>query len=520
MHTNYLQMPPESTGKKIALSPLWIIPVTDASLYAEDDILIGGTSGTTMLVKQINTIHGYVYAKYTTELQEGASWVVGENITVDGAIIGTVLSTPFVNYVNVTSLVSHDNPFHGQRVDAQGQAYIRYEEGAQILDATGKSKFSGETLIGMYRFVSSDDYGKFAQPTIVGTASATHNPDDFSVKLQTGVTTGDSISFQTHKYHYHTIGTGLLAELLVGLGDNGKTNLSREWGYADANSGMFFDLMGSELTLVIRKNGVDTHITQVDWNRDKLDGLGISGIDLDVTKINRYWFDFNRGSRFRAGIYAPNGARVVCHDVYISNTVSQLVLNSTSLPLRAIQFNTGTVISTSEMTCYEGCVKVEGEFVYNTSLVEASSNPVTCSSTDWTPLLSIRPITDSKHSIALPIDVAISAVLASDANIDGRVKFELFKNATLVASDFVGLKTGSRFNFDKAATAISGGVPRIEYFFKGTDNHSIEDHFSYLEEYLIQNADGTKNTYTLAVKALDADCVVNGAMTWKEISVQ
>ena len=520
MHSNYVRLPPDSTGKKVQINPLWIIPVADASLYAEDDVLVGGTSGTIMKVKQINTSQDYIYAKYTSELQEGTSWTVGENILVNDSIIGTVLSTPFVNYVNVTSLVSHDNPFHGQRVDAAGQAYFRFEEGAQILDSLGRSKVVEDRPIGTYKFTNLVCWDKFLQTTVVGTASKTMDAYNFALKLSSGTANGDSIRLMSHKYHMHVAGAGLLCTILMSLGDSGKTNLSREWGYCDEDNGIFFDLMGTELNLVVRNSSsgtpVDLHYPQSEWNRDKLDGAGVSQVILDVTKVNKYWFDFNRGVRFRAGIYGPDGTRIVCHDVKIANNASQLLLPSTNLPVRILQKNVGTVISTSEMTFIEATVMLEGDADLHTHPFEAGGNSVNVTSAAWVPLVSLRPQTNSKHTLALLVDVAVSAVLAADANADGRIKLEIYRNPTLTGATFDTIKTDSMFEVDKAATAMSGGEAIIEYFIKGTKSEDVEKHFSYLDEYLVQEIDGDKPVYTLAAKAIAADCTVVGAINWKE----
>lgn len=524
MHQNYIQLPPNSTGPQIGVVPLCILPVLDASAFNKEDIVIGGTGNNRMRVAQRNIYSNLLYLKYTTELQEGGQYLIGENLLVGGVIKSTVTGEHTIHYFNTSSLTSHDNPFHGQRVDAQGQAYIRYEEGAQILDSLGRSKTVLDHVSGTYKFSTVGSWNSAIQATVVGTAASSMDPTNFGLKVQTGVMPGDTLNLTSHKYHAHVSGTGLYVELLCQLGDSGKENLSREWGYADTENGIFFDIMGTELNLVIRShtNGstVDSHIAQSSWNRDRLDGTGISALTLDVTKLNKYWFDFNRGVRFRAGIYGPDGTRVVCHDIKIANTTSELKMPVTSLPIRIHQTNIGNVISTSEMTFFEGCVITEGQPDMHRHFYEAGGIVRTVTNAAWTPLVSLRPQTDSRHSVALLLDAAISAVTSINSSNDGRVKVEVFKNAVLTGATFATTKGDSRYNVDTFATAMSGGSAIAELFMKGTETKDISRYCNYLDEFLIQYIDGTKNTYTLAAKAIAEDCDVIGAINWNEYSVR
>ena len=55
----------------------------------------------------------------------------------------------------------------------------------------------------------------------------------------------------------------------------------------------FFEQNGTDLRVVIRDDGsgsvVDSVVSQANWNVDKLDGTGASGITIDTTKDNIYF---------------------------------------------------------------------------------------------------------------------------------------------------------------------------------------------------------------------------------------
>lgn len=525
MHSNYIQMPPDSTGKKVTVNPVWELHVSDATQFAKSNIVTGETSGVSMIVVGVNTFTDHLYAKYIGENQEGGSFTVGENLQVNGVTKSTLSSTQTPLYVNTTSLVSHDNPFHGQRVDAQGQAYIRYEEGSQILDACGRAKGSVETTIGSYGFPTDTQWDEFVHHEFTGVGSSTaYDALDGRIKLITGITNDGATLVRTHKYHMHPKGTGLFSSFLCSLGDSGKANVIREWGYFDDANGIKFKLNGTALSVCVHGTltggTVTSEIAQADWNRDKLDGTGNSGMTLDISKVNRYWVDIYRGVRFRIGVYGANGSRITAHEFYASNS-STLTLGSTSLPLSFHQYNIGIPASASEFNFYEGVVQIEsdGNPQKQTPYFESAGNvQANCSSSVWTPLVSIRPVDNSQHAIALLVATSISSVLAGTEN-PGRVKVEVFKNATLTGATFATTKTGSFFVVDKAATAMTGGRAISEHMIAGTDNIDMEKFCSYIEENLLQNIDGTKNTYTLAVKPIAGNCDCVGAVNWEEYQV-
>lgn len=54
--------------------------------------------------------------------------------------------------------------------------------------------------------------------------------------------------------------------VLIKTSDLGATNNIRRWGAYDLNNGLFFELNGTTLNIVSRKSGVDTKVSQSNWN--------------------------------------------------------------------------------------------------------------------------------------------------------------------------------------------------------------------------------------------------------------
>ena len=104
-----------------------------------------------------------------------------------------------------------------------------------------------------------------------------------------------------------------------------------------------FCIAFSTLSFVLRSNSIPTPgtpsdtrtVNQADWNGDKLDGTGPSGITLDVTKTQILWMDFEWlgvGS-VRCG-FIINEQYIVCHTFNNANDITSVYMSTAILPVR------------------------------------------------------------------------------------------------------------------------------------------------------------------------------------------
>ena len=76
-------------------------------------------------------------------------------------------------------------------------------------------------------------------------------------------------------------------------------------------------------------------VNQADWNGDKLDGTGTSGITLDTSKAQILWIDFEWlgvGS-VRCG-FIINGQYIICHTFNNANDLDKVYMTTAILPVR------------------------------------------------------------------------------------------------------------------------------------------------------------------------------------------
>jgi hypothetical protein len=88
---------------------------------------------------------------------------------------------------------------------------------------------------------------------------------------------------------------------------------------------------------------VEESINQEDWNADKLDGAGLSGLTLDPTMAQIFWFDMEwLGVGTVSAGFVINKKFIKCHDFHHSNLFMDVYMSTPNLPLRYWIENDGT----------------------------------------------------------------------------------------------------------------------------------------------------------------------------------
>ena len=146
----------------------------------------------------------------------------------------------------------------------------------------------------------------------------------------------------------------ILLTFVMGTTGSGNTKLI---GYYDANNGILFKDSGGTLSFVVRSNAtgspVDNSVTQANWNLDKLDGTGSSGLTLDITKTQLMILDFSwlGVGDVRCG-FEIGGVPIYCHKFLHSNVLDVVFMSTPNLPIRAEITNDGTgAVDSIEMIC-------------------------------------------------------------------------------------------------------------------------------------------------------------------------
>jgi hypothetical protein len=221
---------------------------------------------------------------------------------------------------------------------------------------------------------------------------------------------------------------------------------------------------------------VDTEIQQASWNLDRLDGTGLSGITLDLTKVQILYIDAQMlyAGRIRFG-FDIGGVVVYAHEYLVANVLAQRTLQLFDLPVRVdgrtdssttyfsvgyFDASNGVFLKTSRTTkggtVYFNCANVSsegGELKNGEPRTVARTTSVGV--TTRRPILSIRPKTTFngyRNSSIITVEQAIARSVSNDAF------FEFVVGGSLTDAAFSSLATYSVSEVDTSATAISGGV--------------------------------------------------------------
>lgn len=203
--------------------------------------------------------------------------------------------------------------------------------------------------------------------------------------------TGGKVVIQSYEHFRYTSGKGQLILMTFNL-KGGVANVVKFAGYSDGTEGMEFRLNGTtpQLCILSTTDVGNQIINQADWNLDKLDGTGLSGITLDVTKSQILVIDFQAlyVGRVRMG-FDIDGQIVYAHEFNNANTKINNYIKTANLPLRCGMTCTSTVSTTMNFSC--STVIQENGAGSNEGYDFTAEGTVTAGSGVRTHVLSIQP---------------------------------------------------------------------------------------------------------------------------------
>lgn len=533
----FTRIPPASTGYRIGLQH------TAQIAYAGKggtDFIIGehytlASSGIELHLHGIyetNGTEGYIQVHYDDDSTfNGLSPTAGENILdEDSNIIATVSNTIATDdiYLNKNVIVGYNDPENGIEVDRFGSANVRFEEGQPQLDAFGKLRTSGATLLGEYVFAYNQLPNEFSN-TLSGSGAVTWDQDLRATEISVGSDAEDLVTHTSNTYHHYLPGSSHQFIGTFALGDTGKTGLVRNWGLFDFDNGFMFTQRDGVLGVVIRSSEsgtrVDTVINQSDWNRDKADGTGTSGLTLDVTKDNIYWLDVQwlGAGRVRFGTYS-NGTRIVLHEYYHSNRFTEALSQTASLPVCFSQKNTSGTSGTSTMRSWCQAVYTESDFNVN-NLGEPQNSSVNSTITGSLPVdtytyigtLSPKEFINAgqyNRTLYFPTSMELTAWDTTTGD-DVIMEAEVYANPVLSGINFEETEYQSTVQIDNSATFYGGAYSALKTYFKGTRTLDLTQIYTNLYNGSFKNyaEEGGQKVCTIAniTQDVSASLLINTA---------
>jgi hypothetical protein len=400
-------------------------------------------------------------------------------------------------------------------------------ESSAATDAFGRLRISEPFTL----FDSSHRYtdnGLWATSTAVGGATA-FSANEGLVNLSVTTTSGSKVYRETTKVFSYQPGKSLLI-LNTFVFNLAKENLRQRAGYFGDDNGIYIELDNSTLSFVKRSSVtgsvVETNVAQSNWNVDKLDGDGPSGLTLDITKAQIFWADIEwlGLGTVRLG-FVIDGVFIHCHSFQHANLITSTYITTASLPLRYEIENTGTTGSSS--TLKQVCSSVISEGGYQLrGIQQAVGTPIItpkdlATAGTYYPIVSIRLKTSPDRLDAIVILTALSILgFTNNAAYNWRV----VATGATSGGTWVSAAADSAVEYNITGTSFTLGTGRIlaSGFIFGSNQGSTpvdilkEALFSFQLERDSFAAIPYELTLVAASSANGAD--IYASMDWEEIS--
>lgn len=292
--------------------------------------------------------------------------------------------------------------------------------------------------------------------TTTGTAAVTIGGGEYRLSASAG----SKVTFESAERGRYVPGYEAQAGIGVRLPEQVFTGSSYfEWGYFQGQAGLGFGKDATGVYVFTKKNFVKEKIYQQNWNADRLDGTGPSGINLDLAsglifQIDFSWYGYGSVT-FKVQIKSENPLigdfEQKVHRYAPEGLVS---IEQPNLHISAELNND----SDSELEAYVGGRQFS---IYGGSRPQFRSVgdyrftiPIT---NNWTHIMSFRRKSASLEQLAQSVRIRSSTVVSPDAVVFGYVY-----NANIVGGTWATPSLYSPgetvLEVNKSATSFSGGI--------------------------------------------------------------
>jgi hypothetical protein len=393
-------------------------------------------------------------------------------------------------------------------------------------DAFGRMRTSSPLTLfdSSHRYSDNSLWSTLTGGTTTTSASAAFNQYQGLVELKVDALSGSKVYRETTKVFSYQPGKSL--QIFSTFTFNAaKTNLRQRVGYYGNDNGIYLELDDSTLYMVKRSSITGSvssnRVEQSQWNIDKLDGTGPSGLTLDITKAQIMFMDIEwlGVGTVRTG-FVINGQFVPCHYFNHANLIDTTYITTASLPLRYEIENKSATSSSSVLKQICSSVISEGGYELRGSQ-QAIGTPITpaksTSAGVRTPVVTIR--LKSTRLDAIVILTALSVMGVGN----GIYRWEIIASGVTSGGSGTWVSAGdsSAVEYKLDATGITGGRVLASGYL--TSSNTVSPSVDILKEALfkfqLERNIFTGNAFELALIVTSVgNETCYGSMDWEEIS--
>ena len=435
----------------------------------------------------------------------------GESVTITGDV-----NIP--GNIEISNDVGNPIPVIGTTVNPWGNQVVTVDDDTVQHTSKNRRKVSTSEIIDYASFTEGTQTDVWDEVTN-GTGSITHDPYLGMVELEVGATAGDEVIRQTHRVVKYIPGRQNEVSMALIFGTP-TAGIRRRFGLFDDNNGIFFEDVGTTYNVVVRRNTsggvVENRVSRDNWNVDKLDGTGPSGITADPEAIQFMVieYEWSGHGQVEFKFVIDNNAYAV-HRFNHGNEVSYTWATTPLLPVRIELTNVDGVAGTHTFLQGVHTVSSEGK-VNSLGRVSSVSNAITgrnnTSSGTFYPNISIRLKSGNLNSVVMPQSFTA-------ATLDNTGMFiRVIEDATVSGGTWVSYDANSPVEYNITPTSFTGGETLMEVYVSPGNNGNA---YEFLENVITQlyrttttTIGDTSSTFTIATATVGSNKDTWASLRW------
>lgn len=417
---------------------------------------------------------------------------------------------------------------------------LRNSSSANNIDAFGRLRISNPYTLADYSHV----YGE--ETELLTKTSGTNSSISFDILkakavLQVGTGVNDFTIHQSRMYHHYMPGKSQLSFQSFNFTGN-RVGTNKRIGLFDDRNGIYFLQSGDgSLHFGLRSNVsgyvYDDIIPQYNWSQDKCNGSGFSQFNLNPTKTQLFWTDYEwlGVGRVRAG-FVHQGKLVTAHEFYNSNLKDSVYWSNPNLPIRCEVRNYSGSSLMGATTMDQICATVISEGGYSEAGIDFATTTTgfrNITAQNTLPVLSIRLKTGYYGQPNRSIVRLGSTELYSKDQVAQYQIWRLTGSASLLGGSWISADDQSVVEYNIGATGyitsgaimIDAGIIPTAGVGAGNTNagvSNIAEISSAKRGYISQNIDSTdSNIFSIIFRNMAGAGVSNstdvlGCLQWRE----
>jgi len=473
-------------------------------------------------MSEYNTV---VVANYQTA--EYGKFVELKNYTTYPAVSVTRYNSPNATGVAPTSSVEV-YPKYAVLVKSVDDTTSNYTGNMNMAsDAFGRTRTSSPLTLfdSSHRYADNNLWATLTGGTTSTSASSQFIQTQGLVELKVDALSGSKVYRETTKVFAYQPGKSL--QILNTFTFNpAKTNLRQRVGYFGADNGIYLELDDSTLYMVERSitsgSLSSRRIEQSQWNVDRLDGSGPSGLTLDITKAQILWADIEwlGLGTVRTG-FVINGQFVPCHYFHHANLIDSTYITTGSLPLRYEIENKAATSGPSKLKQVCSTVISEGGYELR-GLQQAAGTEITAPK-DLTVKGTFYPVVSIRLKSARQDAIVILTALSIMGLGTGVYNWRAVASGTTSGGTWTDAgSANSAVEYKLDGTSLSGGRVLASGYLASNAQGSptIDILKEALFKFQLERNSFTNTSFelTLAVAASKDGDDIYGSMDWEEVS--